>query len=176
MSVANRSYLYAADRRPRRPQDVPDRVVGLTEWAFDVPIVQRLLLSGDPSVCPSMIFGLDAEIAIVGDFDAGVSALRAFVARIRHPDAAPLIAEANEFLDDPAHRGEVIVAEAAEIFDMDGGDLAASAAALVTRIREHLDTDAEASLAMVNREPGDAALRELGLGNWSTVLFYDPSD
>lgn len=172
--MANRSYLYAADRRPTRPQDVPDRVVGLTEWAYDVPLVQRLLLSGDPAVCPSMIFGIEADIGIVADFDAGLRALLAVLQRIRHPDAAPLVAEAISFLEDPAHQGRVIIAEAGEIFDMDGGDLTRSAEALVTRIRDHLDTDVELSLAAIDQAADDTALRELGLGNWSTVLFYDP--
>ena len=173
--MANRSYLYAADRRPTRPQDVPDRVVGLTEWAYDVPLAQRLLLSGDPTVCPSMIFGIDAEIGIAADFGVGLGALVSFLERIEHPGAAPLVAEALSFLEDPAHQDQLIIAEAGEIFDMDGGDLARAAQVLVTRIREHLDTDAEASLAAIDRVADDTSLRELGLGNWSTVLFYDPT-
>jgi len=172
--VANRSYLYAANRVPERPQDVPESVVGLMEWPNDVPLVQRLLLSGDPVVCPSMIFGVEDRIGIVADHDTGFAALFDFLDRLEHAAAAPLATAARAILGEPGRPGAVIIAEAGEIFDMDGRELADAAALLVARIRDHLPMDVRTALTVLNGlEPDEAALRELGLGAWSSVLWYD---
>ncbi|TDP96657.1 hypothetical protein [Labedaea rhizosphaerae] len=90
--MANRSYLYSLSNRPTAYDDRPDTISGLSEWPYAVPFSFRVLLSGDPQLCPSLISdGFDddppeaktALYAISGDFDAGFARLRRFAAAAR---------------------------------------------------------------------------------------------
>ena len=60
--MANRSYLYSLSNRPASYGDRPDTISSLSEWAYDVPFVYRLLLSADPQLCASLVAeGLDDD-------------------------------------------------------------------------------------------------------------------
>ncbi|MEB1530348.1 DUF7822 domain-containing protein [Xanthomonas sp. WHRI 7945] len=60
--MANRSYLYSLSNRPASYGDRPETISSLSEWAYDVPFVYRLLMSADPQVCASLVAeGLDDE-------------------------------------------------------------------------------------------------------------------
>ena len=60
--MANRSYLYSLSNRPALYGDRPDTISSLSEWAYDVPFVYRLLMSADPRLCASLVTeGLDDE-------------------------------------------------------------------------------------------------------------------
>ncbi|MDR6674128.1 hypothetical protein [Xanthomonas sp. 1678] len=60
--MANRSYLYSLSNRPASYGDRPDTISSLSEWAYDVPFVYRLLMSADPQLCASLVAeGLDDE-------------------------------------------------------------------------------------------------------------------
>jgi hypothetical protein len=98
--VANRAYLYSLSNRPADYQDRPETISGLAEWAYDVPFMFRLLMSGDPQLCASLITDeLDADPpdqktrlhAISSPFDAGFERVRRFVdiARLPGVGAAP---------------------------------------------------------------------------------------
>ena len=51
--MANRSYLYSCNVIPG-PDAVEQgrKLVGISEYRFDIPIVFKLLLSGSPRTCP----------------------------------------------------------------------------------------------------------------------------
>jgi len=199
--VANRSYLYATDVPPGGGDDGQDReLVGISEWNYDVPIVFKLLLSGSPKTCRSAVWDMDEEIALAGDYDAGVANLEAFLARITLPEAQPLIEEARAFLHDPAHRRRYFLLECGELYDMDEDPFEEQNAALLADVLD-LDEDIEAALAglapVPQTQPGSLRsrldrllgrtpeppppsardpllpVRLLGLGNWSTILYYD---
>ncbi|WP_188687582.1 DUF7822 domain-containing protein [Silvimonas amylolytica] len=53
--MANRAYLYSLDNCPTSYADRPDTITGLSEWAYDVPFIYRVLMSGDPKLCASLI-------------------------------------------------------------------------------------------------------------------------
>lgn len=53
--MANRSYLYSLSNRPTTYEDRPETISGLSEWAYDVPFVYRLLMSADPQLCASLV-------------------------------------------------------------------------------------------------------------------------
>ena len=53
--MANRSYLYSLSNRPTSYEDRPETISGLSEWAYDVPFVYRLLMSADPQLCASLV-------------------------------------------------------------------------------------------------------------------------
>lgn len=63
--MANRSYLYSISNQPNNHNDRPDIAYGLSEWAYSIPLIHRILMSGDPKRCESLIFsGLEND-----DFD-----------------------------------------------------------------------------------------------------------
>lgn len=90
--MANRSYLYSLSNRPTSYADRPETISGLSEWAYDVPFIYRLLMSGDPQLCASLISdGLDDDepgsrtklYAISSPFDPGFERVKRFVEILR---------------------------------------------------------------------------------------------
>ena len=53
--MANRSYLYSLSNRPAAHADRPETISGLSEWPYYVPFLSRLLMSGDPQLCASLV-------------------------------------------------------------------------------------------------------------------------
>lgn len=53
--MANRAYLYSLDKLPTRYDDRPEHIQGLSEWAYDVPFSYRVLMSGSPQLCASLL-------------------------------------------------------------------------------------------------------------------------
>jgi len=123
--VANRSYLYSLSNRPTSYADRPETISGLSEWVYAVPFSYRVLLSGDPRRCASLISdGFDDDppdqktplCAISGDFAAGHARLRKFAAAVRTIGTAELAATLDEtetFLD--RHRDEFLLLETVEL-------------------------------------------------------------
>ncbi|QEI07502.1 hypothetical protein FXN63_17900 [Pigmentiphaga aceris] len=184
--MANRSYLYSTNVVPDHHAAPAERKrIGISEWAWDTPLVYRLLLSGNPRTCPSTIWNLPEEIAIVGDYAQGVEKLRAFLSRITLPDAQPMIAEALAFLDDTDNQQTWLVLESGELYDMEDDDMAQLNARMLASI-EQVDQDAEAMLTALQpgyrggpdsaHQTSEEALAELGLDNWSNVLYFDLTD
>lgn len=86
--MANRSYLYSLSNRPASFEDRPESLTGLSEWPYDVPFLHRLLLSGEPERCASLISdGLDDDepgnktplYAISSRFEPGFKRIKRFV-------------------------------------------------------------------------------------------------
>ncbi|MBB1602042.1 hypothetical protein [Variovorax sp. UMC13] len=91
--MANRSYLYSLSNRPASYADRPETISGLSEWPYDVPFMYRLLMSGDPRLCASLISdGLEGDEpddkirlhAIGSDFATGFARVQRFIAIVRH--------------------------------------------------------------------------------------------
>ena len=83
--MANRSYLYSLSNRPAAYVDRPETISGLSEWPYDVPFMYRLLMSGDPQPCASLVSdGMEDEepgsktrlYAISGVFEPGYARVR----------------------------------------------------------------------------------------------------
>ncbi len=90
--MANRSYLYSLSNRPTSYSDRPETISGLSEWAYDVPFIYRLLMSGDPQLCASLISdGLDDDepgqrtklYAISSPFEPGFERVKRFAEILR---------------------------------------------------------------------------------------------
>lgn len=86
--MANRSYLYSLSNRPSSYADRPETISGLSQWAYDVPYMYRLLMSGDPQLCASLVSdGFDSDEpehktklhAISSRFDLGFERVKRFV-------------------------------------------------------------------------------------------------
>lgn len=100
--MANRAYLYSLSNRPTSYADRPETLSGLSEWAYAIPFSYRVLMSGDPRLCASLISdGFDGEPpnrktklhAISGEFEAGFARLKRFISVVR-----PLVASSSPAL------------------------------------------------------------------------------
>lgn len=144
--MANRSYLYSTNIAPG-PDAVAQgrKLVGISEYRYDIPIVFKLLLSGNPRACPSSIWDSNGDIALMGDYESGLANLERFLAQIRQPEAQPEIAAALAFLKNPANRNPYFVLECGEIFDMTDEPLPDQNLALLQSIR-NLQPELDAAL------------------------------
>ncbi len=52
--MANRAYLYSTSFLPGAETEFR-RIVGLSEWSYDIPLAFKLLLTGNPHRCTSLI-------------------------------------------------------------------------------------------------------------------------
>lgn len=200
--MANRSYLYSTNVIPG-PDVKPEerKLIGISEFNYDIPIVFKLLLSGNPRACRSSIWEMPEEIAIVGDYGLGLERLTKFLKRIEIIEAQPLIREAVEFLNRAENQNPYFVLECGEIFDMTGQPLLEQNQALLGQLN---DLEAEMEKAMGSLKTVPVAppkpvgffsrmfkakpllpvrtpdpmdpFYELGLGNWSNILYFDFSN
>lgn len=197
--MANRSYLYATNIVPgTNPEGLSLRVSGISEWAYDIPLVYKLLLSGNPQTCSSVIWDIEGDCALIGEYEQGVEKLKQFLQQINHPVAAPLIKEALAFLENKNNKNSYFLLECTEIFYMDEAPPAEQNQALLEEILhidaltaqtvEELRSNAPAPAKVPNffsrlfgakpqatedEENFLNALLELGLGDWNNTLYYD---
>ena len=162
--MANRSYLYILSNRPESYEDRPETVSGLSEWPYAIPFSYRVLMSGDPRLCPSLIAdGLEDDepgnrtplYAISGEFDAGHARLRKFLTAVRAANpAAEGLAHAVDttlaYLD--THRDKYLLLETIELDIMMESEPAALRAAAESAL-----ADCRAAGAAVDALPDDPA-------------------
>jgi hypothetical protein len=165
--MANRSYLYASDLVPARDiEKAKRRIVGISEWNYDIPVAYKLLASGAPEACISSIWKFDGKIAIVSDYEAGVRRLFEYLDRIPKSLIGSHRDEAHVFLSAPENKRRHFVLECGEIFQMQGSDL-------VQQNQQLLD-EIEGFDPPVPRY--DEEIERLGLGNWSNILYFAPRE
>jgi hypothetical protein len=196
--VANRSYLYSTNAVPgtKSLQEKP-KLRGIAEWNYDVPLVFKLLLSGNPRPCQSSIWEVTEAIAIAGDYGDGVERLTRFLKEIQAPIAQPVIQEALAFLADDSNRNLYFVLESGEIFEMEEEPLAEQNRLLIEEIGtlDAVIKDALLSIEHPQRSevkkpsflskmfgssptPTDETvdllkkIHSLGLGAWSNALYF----
>ncbi|MBN9421332.1 MAG: hypothetical protein BGO63_19145 [Candidatus Accumulibacter sp. 66-26] len=197
--MANRSYLYSTNVIPGPNAKANGRkLIGISEWNYDIPIIFKLLLSGNPKTCLSSIWNNPEEIALIGDYSSGVKNLEGFLSQIDLPEAQDLIAEAIEFLNKPGNQNQYFVLECGEIFDMGDTPLLEQNLVLLEEVK-NLQPEVEQALQSLvpppvvppkpvgffsklfgrTPEPPSPAhdlmkpIYHLGLGNWSNILYFD---
>lgn len=200
--MANRSYLYSTNVVPGPSAIASGRkLIGISEWNYDIPIVFKLLLSGNPKICPSSIWENPEEIALIGDYASGVKNLESFLSKVTHPSAHDLIVEAIEFLNKPENKNQYFVLECGEIFDMEETPLFEQNLVLLEQVK-NLQPELEQALQslvppsvtppkpvgffsrLLGRTPEPpmpeqdpmTPIYALGLGNWSNILYFDFSE
>lgn len=155
--MANRSYIYSTDEIPgARPERIYSDATGISQWRWDVPLVYKLLASGNPRICRSIIWEDAGNIALVGDYDLGAARLEAFLERIDLPEAAPLVKEALAFIDQPRNRRRYVLLEAGEIFMMSDGSPTWHNQELLASVL-NVEAEAEAALAALRGDPVEPA-------------------
>lgn len=167
--MANRSYVYAADELPVPGQARP-AAKGVSEWNWDVPLVHRVLLTGNPQVRPSLIWLEDDALAIAGDYATGVANLAVFLAALPHPEAAAQAAEALRFLHQPGVTSRYLWLEPAEILELDD-DLGLVEA--TERLRWEI-AGLHDPYALAAAVPPKELTAATGHGSWSSTLYYGP--
>ena len=162
--MANRSYLYSSNLIPSRKVAKPERkLIGLSEWPNFIPLVYRVLMSGNPHVCATSIWDNAEEIAIVSDYAPGVDRLKQFFKRIILPQAQPCIDEALAFLERKDNVQAYIVLECGEIFDFNDEPMEDQNEALLKDIK---DLELEMTVALddlhILASPASEKLSSLG--------------
>ena len=174
--MANRSYLYSLSNRPTSYVDRPETVSGLSEWGYLVPLSYRILMSGDPQLCSSLISnGFEDEpegektklYAICSDFETGFSRLKTFfnVLNAAIPsDSAPYLSEeiANAIAFLETHRDKYLLLETIELDMM----MAADESELQQRVKDELSMCYMAGIAVKNLSDNvDEAVKQLRQAN-----------
>ena len=194
--MANRSYLFSCDTLPElEKQSIVG--TGISEWNYALPLVFKLLLSGNPRVCASAIWETSDVIGIAGEYDAGMNALNAFFEQLRplHPDAPALIDEARAFLTNSAQKRRYFLLECGELYVMTDEDLETQNQRTLEEIKQ-VDVEVAQVLALlrpsvpqenplsflsrllrpkpapVSATVDTKELYNLGFGNWSNVLYF----
>lgn len=134
--MANCCLLFVAESVPRAKRKLPP-CLGVGQFAWDIPIIFRALLSPDPQAARSMIFNAAPRLAVAGDRAAGVARLQWLLDTLGpdHPRSAN-IQEAISFLVQPHVAAfPVFVLEPFEILDLDGRPLETCLDLLVEELR-----------------------------------------
>lgn len=201
--MANRSYLYAGNGLGHDGGSPEHRrITGISEWNYDIPLIYKILMSGNPRIVQSSIWVDAGNIAITSNYDLGVARLSQFLDRITLPEALELKQEALAFLAE--NRREDFLLECGEIYDMGEEELEDQNSQLFNELG-FLEPQIEEALGMlqptlpvteqvtqdkpgwlarifgakappappIEREKPAEKLYPLGLGNWSTVLYFD---
>lgn len=201
--MANRSYLYSIDFDSTIEKRSDDKkIIGLSEWAYMIPLAYKILVSQNSKLSESIIFGYDKPIAIIGDFHKGREKLFLFLDELLKTDLLDkqeLEAQINatkEYLYDTKNENKYIILECGEIYDMDSEALEEQNKKLyeneIIKIDEAIKTfiteiqtpktteDEKTRLAILARRHNMSVdqiintekLDLLGIGYWSDVLYY----
>lgn len=186
--MANRSYVYATDTIPTARTNGL-RVIGLSEWAYDIPLSHKILVAGEPRIIQSFIW--DHPIAIAGNFALGLRMLLELLTKlqnteeIKYPDVFNEVCdETREYMD--IYKRTYSVLEPAEILDMDEYDLEDGISELYAEIQElgqqlaDIQSIPPTELFSHTEIPWLERIAEdweeaLGITDWGEQLYYDIS-
>ena len=117
--MSERNMLFAVRSIPEKGQ-AGRELIGLTEVAYCVPEIYKLLVSENTQACISLVFDHDEPMAIVGDAAKGLAKLKDLSARldIDAPAKAP-IEEAIAFLTRDYLDYPYFIMEPGEIFGLE---------------------------------------------------------
>lgn len=147
--MANRSYLYASTALPDA-QASPSTLRGISEHAYAVPLLFRLLVSCETRPCRSAIWDEPGPLALAGRCGPGIARAAAFLARIEHPAISPMREEALRFLNERTRPDDWFVLEPAEVLGMGDAPVAEAVEKLRLGLGD-LDAEIERTLATPRR-------------------------
>lgn len=141
--MSNCSAIYSTDTSggPLGERPFGDVLCTLGSHPGDYPIVYKLLLSGNPRICRSFVCG-PRDLALLGDYEAGLARLSEFLGRIAIPQAQAAIEAALGFLHAPENRRQYFLLETADIVGMGDGSPKQQNQALIDEIN-HLAPELE---------------------------------
>ena len=123
--MANRSYIYSIDfdRSSRKKQET-DKMYGLSEYPYEIPLSYKILVSQETKMTDSIIWDYEYPIAIQGNFELGRKKLFDFLNELLKKnifDKTELenqIKEAKEFLFEEKRNLKFVFLENGEIYEM----------------------------------------------------------
>lgn len=123
--MANRSYLFLLNfDRTTRKKEESDKILGLSEYSYTIPVSYKILLSQECKLTDSILWDYEHPISIIGNFQKGREKLILFLSELREKSYyAPqlldkLISETVDFLNKGTNIGEYTYLEAGEVFEM----------------------------------------------------------
>jgi hypothetical protein len=187
--MANRSYLYASDHLPGSAEwEKQKDLRSIGEYRYDIPLTFQILLSGAPRAVRSSIWDTPQLIAIAADAKTGLARLDRYLTLLP-PEAGKLVAETRAFFADPANVKKYFILEGGEILELTDRDLAEQNLELVSAFGAI--TDDVSKLEVPSPVPPPSFFRrllgnrrrswrddplmpfyEIGLGSWSSVLYF----
>ena len=194
--MANRSYLFVSSQLPTDRWDAGQRTQlrGISEHAYAVPLLYRLLVSEDSRLVDSAIWQDPAPLAIAGRAQAGMERALQFLEQIQNPHIEPLRREAEMFLRSHIQPGDWLILEAAEVLAMDDDSQPEQQVRTLLARMPQLDAECTQTIADLRPQPpniwqrifkpSEESLQEpllqLGLGDWAEHLYFSwdssPSD
>lgn len=126
--MANRSYLYSInfDKTIENRQE-NDKIIGLSEYSYNIPISYKILVSQDTKLSHSIIWDYENPIAIQGNFQKGKQKLFLFLEKLKNEnifDSEELekyITDTKTFIEN--NELENVILECGEIYEMNDEDL-----------------------------------------------------
>lgn len=138
--MANRSYLYTIGfSRAERERRSEDKIVGLSEYAYSIPISYKILLSCNPQFSSSIIWNYEHPIAIQADFKLGRERLFKFLGELERSELFNMaeldrqIAATKDFLNE--QRLEYVFMEGGELYQMEDVKLEDQNARLLEKVK-----------------------------------------
>jgi hypothetical protein len=181
--MANRSILYALDRVPSGYSDPPGQATGLSDWAYDIPLSYRLLVSEQPRVCSGALYDDtdDPQLALAGEADGGHGRLYRFLDLLA---ATPAASGNAEFLSNCAetktflasHRLGYYYLDTSEIDCLSAGTYRASVEKTLQEIVELAAIVDQLSPSTIEQAiapggPLEGVLRERGASQGTATVF-----
>lgn len=125
--MANRSYLYSIDFDRTQKERDKEKIFGLSECNYSLPLSYQILASQDSKVSLSINWEYEQPIAIQGDFEKGKQKLLSFLDELSKTDLFELselqekIDNTKKFLNE--HALKYIILECGELYELMEEDL-----------------------------------------------------
>lgn len=190
--MANRSYLFVSSQLPtdRWNTGLRSQLRGISEHAYAVPLLYRLLVSADSRLVDSAIWQDPAPLAIAGRARAGMERALQFLEQIQNPHIEPLRRETETFLRSHIQPDDWLILEAAEVLSMDDDSQPEQQVCTLLARMPQLDAECAQAIADLRPQPpniwqrifkpSEESLQEpllqLGLGNWAEHLYFSWDD
>ena len=123
--MANRSYLYNIDFNTfERPKTDEDIILSVSEYAYEIPLVYKILVSIIPASTKSILWDYEHPIAISGDAANGRWRLFRFLDRLKGMDLYDMsflteeIEKTKQFFTDSKFKSNYFQLECGELYEM----------------------------------------------------------
>lgn len=200
--MANRSYLYSSNIIPGLFTTRTRSIKGIGEYNYDIPLIYKILMSGQPQPCFSLIWEEPDPTALIADYTEGLARLSQLLVEITVPIAKPLILQTLQFLNNEENKSQYLFLECGELYYMEdknpykqnlevlrdiesystmtdfsfiNEELLEKTAALEKTFLEERGLVGQTLDDKTQQELNAILLQpyyDLGLGTWSNVLYY----
>jgi len=164
--MANRSYLYAINEAPVEGNDETRKILGLSEYNYNIPFLFLWLVSFKPKATPSSIFDKKENLAIIGDAKAAREAMEDVFQSLPqdHPQKENVEKTLNFFNRAWVREYPYILLEPGEIFDLSEQKMSLQLAELLHEVKQ---ANAVNFLKAIEEDnpPCDY---------WTHTLYYEP--